>query len=53
MVYTRRRIVGNLNIVSISLNKPSDKALNKLAKEIILIEKRGDLINAKSSNISA
>lgn len=53
MVYTRRRKVGNLNVVSISLNKPSDEALNRLAKEIVLIEKRGGVTNGKSSSIPA
>lgn len=52
-MYTRERTIGKLKIKSTSLNKPSDEALEKLAKEIILIEKRGEVENGKSSRLSA
>ena len=52
-MYTRERKVNKLTIKSVAINKVSDKSLNKLAKEIVLINnKRGGNIE-ESRSISA
>lgn len=54
-MYNRKIKAFKLNINSMAINKPSHEALDRLAKEIILIENRrkNDEYERESCNISA